>query len=364
MVQLTIFIGDNMSYNKMGILANDVEFSLYNDRYLNHHHSILISKESKIPIKAYTVDINMRNSNILSTMGELFEREILINKNQNKKDEILGFSLIDGSIKSKPKREIIYVDKFVDSCGMASHTNSFELIKKALFEFFERQCLILSYLSKYPGFKIGEDILQNEEINRYRKYLNNFIDEVKFYNISLSTQLNVVLGIGIGHKNKCIGLGTSENLLEAIKKSMQEMLQYFFGSCSKNSSISNSNLLMEYEESNRDLYHAYFDSITSQELNEEYEYLEKGAVANNIVQLNRFDIKKFIDDINTMQRMEPYAFFFPNQRNLSNLKILKIYDFNWFPNLLPLTYSEELYIKIENLVGRKLIRGCKYIPFP
>lgn len=352
-----------MSNNKMGILANDVDFSLYNDRYLSHHHSILITKESRISIKAYTVDINMKNQNIISTMGELFEREILINKNQDKNDEICGFSLNTGKVKTIPKKDIIYVDKFVDSCGMASHVNSYELIKKSLFEFFERQCLILSYLSKYPGHRIGDDFLQNENLNIYRKYLNNFIDKVSFYNISLSSQLNVVLGIGIGYKNKCIGLGTSENLSDAVKKSMQEMLQYFFGTCSKNSADA-SNIRLEYEESNRDIYHAYFDSLTSKKLNEEYKYLEESGSVNNVMQCNDFDLHKFLNEINIMLKMEPYAFFFPNQRNLSNLKVLKIYDYNWFPNLLPLTYSEELYSRIEKLTGRKLIRGCKYIPFP
>lgn len=352
-----------MSYNKMGILANDVDFSLYNDRYLSHHHSILITKESNILIKAYTVDINMKSQNILSTVGELFEREILINKNHYKKDEVLGFSLIDGKVRFIPKRELIYVDKFVDSCGMASHINSYELVKKALFEFFERQCLIISYLSKYPGYRIDNSILQNEDIGRYKKYLDNFIDDVKFYNISLSKQLNVILGIGTGEKNKCIGLGTSESLSEAIKKSMQEMLQYFFGAISKNSTY-NSDLLLKSEKKDRDIYHAHFDSLTSLELNSEYKYLEKDGFVNNGLKCDKFNLYKFINEIYIMQKMEPYVFFFSNQRNLPNLKILKVFDYNWFPNLLPLTYSEELYSKVEKLTGRKLIRKCKYIPFP
>jgi hypothetical protein len=348
-----------MNFSKYGIITNDVELSYYNDRYLNHHKSILLQKESLLPIKGYTVDIKDKSKNIVSTLGEFFEREILINKNQNFSENLIGFSLINGNTKTISKDTIIYNNKFVDSCGMASHIKSFDIIKKSLFEFFERQCLVLSYLSQHPGQEIDESMF-NDDINEYRNYLFNFVDELKFFNISLSERVYVILGIGLGETYKCIGLGTSENITEAIISSQQEMLQYFFSSYRK----SKKEINYSTKKNSKDLYHVYFESLTCNEFNACYKYLEGGSFSTHFHKHNEFNIKNFLNEIYLNYRMEPFAFFFPNQRSIDHLKIIKIMDQNWFPNIYPNSFLEKTYINAESITGRKLDRSIKYIPFP
>lgn len=348
-----------MSYSKFGIITNDVDFSYYSDRYLNHHKSLIIQKESFLPIKGYTVDIKDKNKNIVSTLGEFFEREILINKNQSSVNSLEGFSLISGKIKVVSKDMIIYKNKFVDSCGMASHIKSCDLIKKALYEFYERQCLVLSYLSRHPGQILEESILDNDNI-KYRNYLYNFVDELKFFNISLSESVFVVLGIGIGEKYKCIGLGTSESIVEAIKGSMQEMLQYFFSSYSK----TNKKINYATKKNTKDMYHVYFDSLTCNEFRECYKYLENGNSSISFNIFHEFNLQKFLQEMYLNYNMEPFAFFFPNQRNIGHLKIIKIIDENWFPNIYPKSFLEKTLLNVEALTGRKLDRSFEYIPFP
>lgn len=354
-----------MNYYRMGIISNDIDFLLYYDRFLTHHTSMLVLKNSSLPIKAYTTDIKEKYTNLLSTIGELFEREVLINKNQKKAEDITGFSLLNGTFKSIPKRDVIFIDKFVDSCGMASHTNSYLLIKKAVFEFFERQCLVLSYLSKTPASKVKNSFLfKNEELNIYRKYLLNFIDELKFYNISISNQVFVILGIGVGEQNKCIGIGTSEILGDALKKAMQEMLQYFMYTFSKDSGTLDSIEDKTRNIERKDLYHEYFDSLSSNELNQKYDYLENEFVLEITEKYDSFNLQKFLKELKSGFNMDLYAFYFSNQRNLSNTKTVKILDFNWFPNILPLTYKTSVYSYVEANSSYKLDHNCKYIPFP
>lgn len=346
---------------KLGILKNDVNFINNIDIFLNHHKNIYISREDILNIKAYTVDLQDYNNNILSTIGEFFEREILISKD-NINDYVNCFSLLDGSIKKLKKNSLIFIDKFVDSCGMASHINSDEVIFKSFCEFFERQIFIYNFLSKSKSKKIK--INYNYNLYKYNCYLKNFVDEVNFFDISLVDDLYIIVGLGSG-KNKCIGLGTSTSLSDAINKAQKEMLQYFASSTTKYKNNLGFNINKNKID---DLYHLKFEKLTNKEFEKEYKYLFENCnefiLKNERLEENKFNLNKFIIKINNHLGMNPYLAFFKNKRNLSNLKITKVIDTNWFPNMNPKLFDIKTIKYIENITSSKLDTRCEYIPFP
>lgn len=52
--------------------------------------------------------------------------------------------------------------------------------------------------------------------------MTNYLDNVKYYNISLSKNLYVVLAVGYGEKYKAVGLGTSQSARKAVIKSQKK----------------------------------------------------------------------------------------------------------------------------------------------
>lgn len=86
---------------------------------------------------------------------------------------------------------------------MASHYSSEEVIWKAYKEFFERQSFISSVLYELPAVRL--DISGEKELCEFDIYLKNYLDYIKYYNISLSAGLAVVLCIGYGKDRKAAG---------------------------------------------------------------------------------------------------------------------------------------------------------------
>lgn len=150
-------------------LMNKVNFIANTDCFLTHHYHIYIEKEGSQTIRAYEADFKSRRKHILSTLGEYFEREVLINKNPIHYDACKMVSMVNGSIKIVPTSELIFKDKFVDSCGMASHTLTQELVWKAYKEYFERQSFIANFLFELPADKIK--IRQEPDLCKMHKYL-------------------------------------------------------------------------------------------------------------------------------------------------------------------------------------------------
>lgn len=62
--------------------------------------------------------------------------------------------------------------------------------------------------------------------------------------------------------------------------------------------------------------------------------------------------------------MSPHIVFLPSKRDIENLKIVRIIDFNWFPHMNPSHYNREIYDYVQNITKIKLDENVKYIPFP
>lgn len=342
-----------------GILLNSASIFSEKGIFLNHHFNNYMLRKDRLDVKAYEVGFNNRADNIKKVFGEFFEREILINNNDSNEKQKICTSLIDGSNEIINKDNLVFQSSFVDSCGMASHTRSDKVIKSAFLEFFERQSLITCYLSKTSGQRISLWSFDN-----YHNYLLHYVNEVYYFNISLSSKVFVILTLGLGEGNsKCVGLGTAFNLEEAIKKSQIESLQYYATAYTKN----NIRNLTQNEplDTNKDLYHRNFDAISPHELKEMYQYLfDETNIDSNIISLElKNDVNDLLTSCHKELGMNPSVVFFPNYRNIPHLKIVKVIDENWFPHLNPKLYSEKIKEYVSDILG-VTIYNDSWIPFP
>ncbi len=337
-------------------LTNNTNFILNTDDFLSHHYHIYIEKQSKYVVKAYEVDFDSKCQHILSTLGEYFEREILCNVNPIKSKTVNMVSLITGHQKTVPLHEVIFNGQFTDSSGMASHRQSEDIIWKAYKEFFERQSFISNFIFQQKADKIH---LTSTRLLKLEQYIKNYLDEILYFNISLSQNLFVVLSIGWTKERKAAGLGTSRSLEKAIEKSQKEIMQYFATSSSKE------NICDSTECFSKDLYHLYFDSLPVQKFQDSFKYLynTKHIISSDYVSKIP---KKSPDEIiannyNTLS-MEPYVAMFTVRKDIG-IKVIKIKDFNWFPHLRPELYSSEIFKNIERKFGWTRKNFDNLLPF-
>lgn len=344
-------------------LLNDVLSYINTDVFLEHHHTIFFEKIDRQYIRSYDDDIRDKSKNYIGVIGEFFEREILINYNFIKNKELLAVNLINYSSIKINSNKIIFVDELVDSCGMASHVESYKLIWNAFKEFVERQSFISNYLSKAKAVTIN--ISGSKELEEYDAYLKNFVDEVKYFEISLSESLYVVISIGTGKYHKGVGLGASLNICDAIKKSQKEILQYLSVSRTKY----DDKIIIDAKKHNdltKDLYHRRFDDISIEDLKGHYSYLLSYDMEKTICQYRDNKDKKLKDilvEVNRKYKMEPYIVMIPSFRDIPNLKIGKVFDFNWFPNMSPSTYNKDHYDFVSGVLNTELDRNTTMLPF-
>lgn len=337
-------------------LTNNASFILNTDDFLSHHYHIYIEKSSKYVVKAYEVDFASKRQHILSTLGEYFEREVLCNINPIKSQTVSLVSLITGEQKKTPLHEIIFDGRFTDSSGMASHRYSEDLLWKAYKEFFERQSFISNFIFQLNCEKIR---INNASLFKLDYYLKNYLDEVLYFNISLSKDLFVVLAIGWTEDRKAAGLGTSRNLAKAVEKSQKEIMQYFATSYNKEKKCNSAKNL------SKDLYQLYFDNLSVQRFRDLYGYLDNTESIlhsdyvddtcfkrpNEIILSNYYNLS-----------MEPYAAMFTGRKDIG-VKVVKLKDFKWFPHLRPELYSSEIIKQLENKFGWKRKNFDNLLPF-
>ncbi|KQL58304.1 MULTISPECIES: YcaO-like family protein [Bacillaceae] len=341
---------------------NRITLALNRDHFQSHHSNIFILKNEKVDVKSYECVLPYAINNIVSTLGEFFEREVLVNSNSISTKDLNAVSLIDGRVHQVPSGQVVFEDQFVDSCGMSSHYQSSYTIKSSFLEFLERQSLLFNYLSQSLGtqliIKTKSPVFEN-----YQKYLFNYIDELKFFNISMVDDVYVILAIGYGNKNKVVGMGTGSNVIKAAVKALQEMLQYFAVEFSKYTNKESS------EQLPKDKYHADFDSLTPEELKKLYSYLEGSPVSiiRDEVDETKEEIVNIQDLSNQLNRqygINPLIVAIPSKRMNEHLKVTKVLDLNWFPHMNPSKYKEDIYLYIENATNCSLNRELNFIPFP
>ncbi|EMF0403740.1 hypothetical protein JMQ83_002623, partial [Enterococcus faecium] len=150
-------------------------------------------------------------------------------------------------------------------------------------------------------------------------------------------------------------------LEEAIKKSQIEALQYFATDFSKNAK---SNILVDFDDSKKDLYHSRFDQLTTNEFYRNYSYLlnntEDCQYENKLI----FNFKFWQKECREKLKMDPVISVFPSYQPIPHLKVVKVVDENWFPHMNPILYNEKVYTFIQSVFGKKLDKSIDYIPFP
>lgn len=108
-------------------------------------------------------------------------------------------------------------------------------------------------------------------------------------------------------------------------------------------------------------------SMISTDIYREYEYLytksEKGTI-DNIQKIDRSrEFESILSQIQTNLNMNPYIVIIPSFRNIPNLKIVKVFDENWFPHMNIKLFEESDYLKVSNAINVTLRRDKRILPF-
>ena len=341
----------------MNFLRNHVYTNINTDCFLYHHYNIYFEKSGEQIIRAYEADKKEKRKHIVSTIGEFYEREILINSNPLNYDTCQAVSMITGETREVATERLVFKNQFVDSCGMASHYSSEEVIWKAYKEFFERQSFISSVLYERPAIEL--DISGEKELYEFDIYLKNYLNHIKYYNISLSPELAVVLCIGYAEGRKAAGLGTSRNLVKATGKAQREMLQYFATATSKNSKIHQT---VDVEQ--RDSYHQKFEELSVEEFLWFYDYLNQSKQRKVVAEdgIQTAEKQEIILGNYEKWEMEPYVVMFEGREN-TGIKVVKILDFQWFPHMRPQLYEKGLIERIGSKYEWNAKKEIQWLPF-
>ena len=190
-------------------------------------------------------------------------------------------------------------------------------------------------------------------------FMNDYLDYIKYYNISLSAGLAVVLCIGYGKDRKAAGLGTSRNLIKATGKAQREMLQYFATATSKNSKIDQT-----VDAEQRDPYHQNFEELSVEEFLWFYDYLYQSEQRKVVAEKEKqsAEKKKIIRENYENWGMEPYVVMFEGREN-TGIKVVKILDFQCFPHMRPQLYEKGLIERIGSKYGWDAKRDIQWLPF-
>lgn len=341
----------------MNFLRNKIYINVNSDCFLYHHYNIYFEKKAKQTIRAYEADRLEKCKHFISTIGEFYEREVLTNNYPLKEDKCMGVSMITGQKREIVTERLIFRNQFVDSCGMASHYLSQEVIWKAYKEFFERQSFLSSFIFQLPATEV---LIDGEyELVNFDLYLKNYLDSIKYYNISLNKNMFVILAIGYSENQKAAGLGTSRNMKAAINKAQKEMLQYFAVSPSKRNFT-----LEEMYVKDKDIYHKEFEALSVCEFLNLYNYLEHSGSKKYYIDImdGAVSKKEIICENYKKLNMEPYVVMFEGREN-KGIKVVKIIDFNWFPHMRPGCYEEGLIDSIGKKMGWEAKVKPDWIPF-
>lgn len=330
---------------------------------INTSHCNMSVKYVEKPSGTGTSLISKKNS-ILSAIGEMFEREILLSSiiyNNYYQDNIYAYSIVDEAIEKVDKNSIFALEEnsYIDSCGLASHLYSEDCIKSSFEEFVERQSFIFSYLTKTPGVII--DLF----IEKKYKYLHNLFPNSKygFYNISLTNAMHVIFGKILFNNKLYIGLGCSTNIDYAIDKCIKEILQckYYYD---VTRDIKNDKEIIDFGFAN---YDQLFTLLPAERMWNAYSYLDTGQkkFKSSDFKNKDFNIEKISLDLYKKYKMKPLIVYLQNLRfNSRSIKITKVIDKHWFKSLAVKSYKEEDLNFIEGVTNKKIDRRCTYIPFP
>lgn len=290
---------------------------------------------------------------LLAMFGEYFEREnFLIEYPKFLKKDIWSYDLYHKKKILLPAALVKKRNLFNDSSGMASHLNSKSCFDNALAEFIERQSFVFNYLSKSYGKVIGKSIIEN-----YIS-LDNFYDNINFYEISLISSFHVIIALGNIKDKFYVGLGAAKNFNLALEKCLKEINQFRIGF------LNDSIKPMQYINDDLD-YMDFYLMLPAIKIEKAYDYLKNSDdfKKKNIISRD-FDDEFIIKQLHEECSINPKLVFIEQKRCNLNQKVMHIIDENWFPGINPNLYHDEVYHYIEEKMNKSLDRNCNFIPFP
>lgn len=339
-------------------MFKSVMVNINTDCFLHHHYHIYFEKKGKQVVRAYEADFKDKKKHIISAIGEFFEREILINYNPLNMKSCTLINMVTGEKTIESVGNLVFVDNFVDSCGMASHYLSEEVLWNAYKEFFERQSFITTFLFELESKEV--EISSHGDLSTQHNYLLNYVDKVEYYDISLCKDLHVVLSIAVGKNRKAAGLGTSRDIVKAVSKSQKEILQHYAVAKSKR----NVKEEIENKESKKDIYHMNFEKITVEEFSNYYNFL-RNSTKVSIEEIQCLEIVEkddiIIENYNSLG-MEPYIVVFASWRQ-KGVKVIKLYDYKWFPHMRPELFDVRSIEYVSAKIKKSKQKEVMWIPF-
>ncbi|MBQ7612776.1 MAG: YcaO-like family protein [Spirochaetaceae bacterium] len=298
---------------------------------------------------------NEKRSASLCAIGEAYERYGLMQYNCVPSKKVMAVSLLDMSVREFDINFLREQGILFDSCGCAAHVNSTDCIEKAFLEFIERQSFILWYLSKGKSYSLPTDFLD------LHAELTSVFSDARAYELSLLDSRYVVFLIGKIKDIISVSLATANDLMSACEGTVNEIYQMH------ESIITNSFTKQNSTTSGKasDYGDAYF-MVAPEKIANAYRSIEQKALSISLRPSSQcVNLTDEVKELNKKYGMNPYVMFLPTQEtNDNNIKVCKVFDLNWFPNLLPKTYHTRIYDYIESATGLKLDRACTYIPFP
>lgn len=288
---------------------------------------------------------------ILGTIGEGFERQILLNCMPQRGDRINTINM------RNLKAETIIVNEnvqnyFYDTCGLSTHRESKKCIFNSMSEFIERQSFILSYLAKLDAKKL----VHNSFV---KSLLPKELEEISIYDISIINSFKVCLGYGkISDTKFAIGIGSGNNYKTALINLIREVFPLREIRRTRDTSIKTNYL--DYQDK--------FNMLDTDTILQAYDYLRKKSVELEIEEDTTFSLGETIDELYIKWKICPHLITFFDEkyvnRKYKNAKNCKVIDLNYFPSLAVNTFSDSIYNNVEKITNLKLNRQINFIPFP
>lgn len=347
-----------LCHNNSNIMSN-ANLVVNRGLYRNQTNQVHIQSSYKTNLDGHNSTFNITQS-LLSAFGEYIERFNIIMPNANINEEVQGFNLINGEVVSIPKSSVYFTEKeFNDSCGIASYINSKKAIKNAFFEFIERQSFIEHCIFKIPGIKIENEYIRKNH-SKNLSFLKNYVDYITFYNISIFEDIPVILGIGVGGKNKTIGLSANESFDAAIEDTMKEMGQTF--SKAKTKYEMKNNEYISSSSGNSDLYSATYFNTSPKEFSKYYKFLNTGETYNGIPYIPPKDFNSLVKKFSGKYGMNILCVKIKNTFNPIT-RIVKILSPNSYPYMLP-NKNNDIFKKPIYHENVNTAPDFNIIPFP
>lgn len=322
------------------------------------------------------------SSALKASLGEFTERLVQLSRPKNY-NGIVGYDVMnEKSVSLEYSDAFLLREKmgsdsksdFADSSGTAFFTNTDESIRKAMFEFVERQSLVYSFLCEWPGHKID-----NLKIKKAFNYYNKFNFSTIYANdISIVNGISIVIFVGLNSNSYNVGLGADYNQFDALKKAISE------GMGTMQFSISNEEIenrekdihqidkeLSQCDPSALNYSNIFFNRLTPTFIEERFHYLTKGTYEINkkgtdYLLLNKEDIIKNLKYIGRTLSIDPTLIFIGNGPDRVKAgSVVKVTSRGCYPHIFtPFIEPEKYSISYKINKNPDFCNEGKYLPFP